>query len=299
MEHRIGHAMNTRRWLACAAAAFILLGCRERPQPVKAADSPAVPSRAATELMELVTPSVGVGEYAVVRFPRPLDAAGDRHWITLIEAGQADSQWGTWQYVDSTTREVTLAATTPGPHEIRLHDRYPAMPYHVVARSALTVTGPPAAAAVTAVAEAAPVTTPAVPAGDVAAMASTDYGSPVTRVEPMLHVQEWAKDGGGQQIVHPSGGHRFLVVEFPHTATQTGQIFYDSRQVFLGIGTDALKPFAVTTGGASSRRVFQREVWVSHYAPAPNLPFALVFQVPEGARGGTLKLGSRESALSW
>lgn len=316
--------MDAHRLLVCAATAFVLLGCRERSEPVKTAESPAVPSRSTSELMQvmqLASPSIAVGEQAVVKFSRPLDAEGHQYWVTLVEAGQADSQWGAWQYVDKTAREVTLAAAaTPGLYEVRLHDRYPAMPHHVVARSALTVTGsatalsPPNASvdsqptAVTAVA-APPVTAaPPVPEADVAAMTATDFGSPSTRFEPVLHVQRWAKDGGGHEIISPSGGHRFLVVEFPHTATQTGQIFYDSRQVFLRVGGDMLQAYAVTTGGASApnssrtpdgHRVFQREVWVSHYPPAPDLPFAVAFHVPTGATGGTLKLGSRESALSW
>lgn len=147
-----------------------------------------------------------------------------------------------------------------------------------------------------------------VPAGDVAAMAATDYGSPVTRFESQLHVQRWAQDGGGQEVVSPSAGHRFLIVEFPHTGTQTGQIFYDSRQVFLLVGGDQLKVFAVTTGGANARstaitpdgrRIFQRDVYASHYAPAPDLPFAIAFQIPTTSNDGTLKLGQRESVLSW
>ena len=106
----------------------------------------------------------------------------------------------------------------------------------------------------------------------------------------------------------PSGGHRFLVVEFPHTGTQTGQIYYDSRQVFLRVGGDLLRAYAVTSGGAAARssaltadgrRVFQRDVYASHYPPAPDLPFALAFHIPAGATQGTLKLGKRESALSW
>jgi len=203
--------MNAARWLGCAGvAAFILLSCKDRPEPVKAAE--------------------------------------------------------------------TVGADT----------------------GAMTSSH---AAAVSSVASAAPV-----PAGDVAAMAATDFGSPSTRFEPVLHVQRWAQDGGGHETVSPSGGHRFLVVEFPRTATQTAQILYDSRQVFLHVGQDAIKPYAVTTGGASApslavtadgRRVFQREVYVSFYAPTPTLPFAVAFLVPDGANGGTLKLGSREAALSW
>ncbi len=314
--------MDAYRLLRCAAAALILAGCQKRSQPANTTQSMAVAGRSTSEMMQLVSPSIAAGEKAVVRFSRPLDPAGDRYWVTLIEAGQADSQWGDWQYVDRTTREVTLpAAATPGRYEVRLHDRYPAMPHHVVARSALTVTGsskavssPNAAvdsqpAHVTAVAATAPISAAApVPAADVAAMAATDFGPPSTRIEPVLHVQRWAKDGGGHEIVSPSEGHRFLVVEFPRTATLSGQIFYDSRQVSLRSGVDALQPYAVTTGGASARssartpdgrRVFQREVYASQYAPDPDLPFAVVFHIPAGATGGTLRLGSRESALSW
>ncbi|HET7710835.1 MAG TPA: hypothetical protein VFL80_02800 [Thermoanaerobaculia bacterium] len=311
--------MSVHRLLGSAAAVLILLGCQE--QPVESSRMSVTPIGQKSALMQLVSSSIAVGERAVVRFPQPLDAAGDRYWITMIEAGQADSQWGAWQYVDKTTREVTLAvSTTPGSYEVRLHDGYPTMPYHVVARLPLTVTGSTASSrsagmtsapertAVTAVPTPEPMSAVTVPAADVAAMAATEFGSPSTRFEAALPVRRWAQDGGGTEIITPSAGHRFLVVEFPHAGTQTGQIFYDSRQVFLHVGGHSLKPYAATTGGASApamsrttdgRRVFQREVYASHYAPAHDLPFALAFQIPESARGGTLKLGSRESALSW
>ena len=211
-----------RRWLGCAAAAFILLCCKERTEPVKQAE---------------------------------------------------------------TVSADTGSTTSPPPEAVS----------SIAAATPVPVAAPAPAA-------------PPVPAGDVAAMAATDFGSPSTRFEPVLHVQRWAQDGGGHEAVNPSGGHRFLVVEFPRTATQTAQIFYDSRQVFLHVGQDAIKPYAVTTGGASApglavtadgRRVFQREVYVSFYAPTPTLPFAVAFLVPDGTNGGTLKLGSREAALSW
>ena len=256
-------------------------------------------------MMVLATPSVGAGEKVVVRFPKPLDAAGTRYWITLIEANQQDSEWGEWQYVDNTTREVTLAVPgLPGRYEVRLHDRYPAMRFHVVSRLALTVTGSAAAAP-----QAAPISTaPAVPEADVAAMAATDYGSPTTRIESTLLIQRWIQDGGGSEAARPSEGRRFLVAEFPQTATLTAQLFYDSRQVSLQIGSERLPVYAVTTGGASARsssitpegrRVFQRDVYASHYAPAADLPFAIAFEVRADATAGTLKLGQREAALSW
>lgn len=157
--------------------------------------------------------------------------------------------------------------------------------------------------------EAAPINTaPAVPEADVVAMAASDYGDPTTRIEPALKVQRWIQDGGGREDVRASEGRRFLVVEFPQTATMTPQLFYDSRQVSLRIGSERLPVYAVTTGGASARnsaiapdgrRVFQREVYASHYAPAADLPFAIAFEIPADATSGTLTLGQRESALSW
>lgn len=81
------------------------------------------------------------GEAVVVNYKSPISSPeGDRYWITITEAGAADSEWGAWVYVDDGATSTTLTApASPGNYEIRLHDHYPANPYNVVQRSPLAV----------------------------------------------------------------------------------------------------------------------------------------------------------------
>lgn len=143
---------------------------------------------------------------------------------------------------------------------------------------------------------------------DQIAMAANDFGQPSTQVVSSLDVRRWIQDGGDLEQLAPATGNRFLVVELPEARNPSGQIFYDSRQVSLDIGGASIAVFAATTAGANApsmgrtadgRRVFQREVYASHYAPTDDLPFAIVFEVPAGASSGTLVLGTRQVALSW
>lgn len=69
--------------------------------------------------------------------PSPTES---RYWITIIDPGAADSEWGAWVYVEDGATSTTLTAPeTPGNYEIRLHANYPAKPFEVVQRSPLTV----------------------------------------------------------------------------------------------------------------------------------------------------------------
>lgn len=301
--------MSLRLAHYAAGIAFLLAGCHDErgvePRSVKASATEAVAPLA------IESPaSVAAGAKTIVKFSRALDAANARYWITIIAADQADSQWGAWGYVETAAREAELPpVSTPGRYEIRLHGNYPARPYHVVARAPIEVVPASAPSPSTAADVAAqPAAASNVPAGDVEAMAKTDFGTPATSPQQTLHIQRWATDGGGQERVQAREGHRFLVILFPEARSDSNQIFYDSRQIALRIRTIDVPLVGPTTGGASSpstsvasdgTRVFQRGVWVSFYPPTPELPFGVAFEVPRDARSGTLTLGERTFELSW
>jgi len=80
------------------------------------------------------------GESVLVTFNKPLPKEGEKYWITVIPASMGDDQWGDWKYVDAGVKEVSVTGpATVGKFEVRLHDRYSELPYHVVYRQALTV----------------------------------------------------------------------------------------------------------------------------------------------------------------
>jgi hypothetical protein len=71
--------------------------------------------------------------------PVPLDAGASSYWLTISLRGAPDSDWGAWHFVPGGAAIDQLAAPTAGSYEVRLHDGYPAVPYHVVARVPVTV----------------------------------------------------------------------------------------------------------------------------------------------------------------
>jgi hypothetical protein len=85
--------------------------------------------------------SVRAGDKVAVRFPGPLRAApGEQFWITVIEAGEADTGWGKWEYVPKDARSMSLAVPDKaGTYEVRLHANYPKKSTNVVYRRPLRV----------------------------------------------------------------------------------------------------------------------------------------------------------------
>jgi hypothetical protein len=67
--------------------------------------------------------------------------AGERLWITLAPAGSPDSEWGELQEVARGQASKRLVPPVAGDYEVRLHDGYPARPFHVVARARVKVDG--------------------------------------------------------------------------------------------------------------------------------------------------------------
>jgi hypothetical protein len=95
-----------------------------------------------TSLMTLPKTSFSTGEWITVNFASPIKPpANEQYWLTLVEAGKPDSEWGNWHYLDNgDTTDAKLMAPDPGNYEVRLHDSYPRLQFHVVARKAVTVT---------------------------------------------------------------------------------------------------------------------------------------------------------------
>ncbi|HEX7839796.1 MAG TPA: hypothetical protein VF469_20110, partial [Kofleriaceae bacterium] len=76
-----------------------------------------------------------------VAFAAALRAApGERFWITVVDAGAADSAWGTYEYVPAGARHIQLTAPAkPGDYEVRLHGNYPTKATNLVHRVAIRI----------------------------------------------------------------------------------------------------------------------------------------------------------------
>ncbi|HEY0478524.1 MAG TPA: serine/threonine-protein kinase [Kofleriaceae bacterium] len=76
-----------------------------------------------------------------VTFAARLRAAkGEQFWITIVDAGAADTAWGAYEYVPAGARQIQLVAPAkPGDYELRLHANYPTRSTHVVHRAAIRV----------------------------------------------------------------------------------------------------------------------------------------------------------------
>ncbi len=97
----------------------------------------------------IVQSTVRVGEAPSVKFDRPLaPRKGERYWLTLVKAGAPDRAWGKWHYLEAgASQSKVKVPDVPGEHEIRLHDGYPRLKFHVVCRRSLVVEPGPKAKA--------------------------------------------------------------------------------------------------------------------------------------------------------
>jgi hypothetical protein len=81
-----------------------------------------------------------LAEDVSVTFSKPLPAvAGEKYWITLARFGAVDGEWGDWHYVAAGASGDTFRAKKAGRFELRLHDGYPRLPFHVIARQNVTI----------------------------------------------------------------------------------------------------------------------------------------------------------------
>jgi hypothetical protein len=96
-----------------------------QPQPSKAA-----------EHFTLAAATFEANAEIVIHFPEPLVAKrGEKYWITISHAGDADSSYGGWQYLPaSAIRSSMQAPSSSGKYEMRLHGNYPTKSTNVVYR---------------------------------------------------------------------------------------------------------------------------------------------------------------------
>ena len=89
----------------------------------------------------VATPALHPGAMIDVAFAAALRAAPqERFWITIVDAGAADSAWGAYEYVPAGARHMQLTAPArPGDYEVRLHANYPTKTTNLVHRVAIRV----------------------------------------------------------------------------------------------------------------------------------------------------------------
>ena len=67
-------------------------------------------------------------------------APHEQFWVTVVDAGAADSAWGAYDYVPPGARRMHLTAPArPGAYEVRLHANYPTKTTNLVHRVAIQV----------------------------------------------------------------------------------------------------------------------------------------------------------------
>lgn len=95
----------------------------------------------AAQRFTLASARVAPGARIHVAFATALHAAPkEQFWITIVEAGAADSSWGAYDYVPPGARRMQLTAPSkPGDYEVRLHANYPTKTTNLVHRVAIRV----------------------------------------------------------------------------------------------------------------------------------------------------------------
>jgi hypothetical protein len=124
---------------------------RAVPLTVRAEHAEAEPATEATPAAEatprsaqrftVATTTLHPGATIDVTFATALRALpNERFWLTVVEAGAADTSWGAYDYVPAGARHMQLAAPAkPGDYEVRLHANYPTKSPNVVHRVAIRV----------------------------------------------------------------------------------------------------------------------------------------------------------------
>lgn len=91
--------------------------------------------------LTLASATIKVGAKPKVSFGTKLLArTGERFWVTVIEVGKKDTEWGKYTYAPIGVSELELVApTAAGKYEVRLHSQHPTKSSNVEKRLALTV----------------------------------------------------------------------------------------------------------------------------------------------------------------
>ena len=114
-----------RLWISLLTgtlAASALVGCTKSPT------------------MSLDSTTVTKGHDVVVHFDTPIAGkAADLYWITLLPIEAPDPTATNRIVVDHGSTSVRLPATATGNFEVRLHNRYPAEDYRLIARTPVTI----------------------------------------------------------------------------------------------------------------------------------------------------------------
>lgn len=108
------------------AAVFALTACRSAPQ------------------LHADRTQVLTGEDIVVTIDGSLEGrAFDQYWIALQPAEAPVTDVSGRIVLERREHEVRFHTTAPGAYEVRLHDRYPKVEHHLVARLPILVDGYP------------------------------------------------------------------------------------------------------------------------------------------------------------
>jgi hypothetical protein len=82
-----------------------------------------------------------LGEEIAINYvvPIPLDAGASSYWVTLVPPGAPEADYGDWHYVVGGVVLDKMKTSARGKFEIRLHDGYPTLPFHVIARRTVVI----------------------------------------------------------------------------------------------------------------------------------------------------------------
>lgn len=90
--------------------------------------------------MHVTRKEVPLGSPVVVHLEDALSAPrSGALWLTLAPSGAPESFVGERMVVDASSTHAKLATGAPGRFEVRLHDRWPNEPHHLVARVPIEV----------------------------------------------------------------------------------------------------------------------------------------------------------------